>query len=40
MLAGQNGYDTGFVVADVVAEYLEHLGTIEEYQKAKRIIGY
>ena len=40
MLAGKNGYDTGFVVADVVAEYLEHLGTIEEYQKAKRIIGY
>ena len=40
MLEGKNGYDTGFVVADVVVGYIEELGTIEDYQKAKRIIGY
>lgn len=31
MLAGKNGYDTGFVAADVVVSYVEHLGTITDY---------
>ncbi|MGM0640226.1 MAG: 5'-nucleotidase C-terminal domain-containing protein [Thermotogota bacterium] len=39
MLEDKNGYDTGYVVADVVVGYIKELGTIEEYEKAERIIG-
>jgi 5'-nucleotidase/UDP-sugar diphosphatase len=39
MLEDKNGYDTGFVVADIVVEYIQKLGTIEDYHKAERVIG-
>ncbi|HPE68495.1 MAG TPA: 5'-nucleotidase C-terminal domain-containing protein [Thermotogota bacterium] len=32
------GYDTGFVLADVVKQYLEKLGTIESYDDSQRTI--
>jgi 5'-nucleotidase/UDP-sugar diphosphatase len=38
MLKGLNGYDTGFVAADVLKEYIMHLGTIENSNIEKRII--
>ncbi len=33
-----DGYDTGFVDADVMREYVEHLGTIESYDDSQRMI--
>ncbi|WGS65997.1 5'-nucleotidase C-terminal domain-containing protein [Marinitoga aeolica] len=38
MLKGKKGYDTGFVLADVVKEYIQKLGTIENYDNAPRIM--
>ena len=37
MLKGKNGYDTGFVLADVVKDYIKELGTIENYDSKNRI---
>ena len=34
----EKGYDTGFVLADVVKDYIAHLGTIEEYTDEARYI--
>jgi len=33
-----NGYDTGFVDADVMREYIIHLGTIEGYDGSQRMV--
>ncbi len=33
---GDKGYDTGFVAADVLRGYIEHLGTITEYTSEAR----
>jgi 5'-nucleotidase/UDP-sugar diphosphatase len=33
---GDKGYDTGFVAADVLRGYIEHLGIITEYTSEAR----
>lgn len=38
MLKEAKGYDTGFVVADVLKEYIQHLGTIENYDNEPRVV--
>lgn len=38
MLSGLSGYDTGFVMADIVKDYIGSLGTITDYSKRARII--
>lgn len=35
-IAAETGYDTGFVMADVVVKYVEHLGTISDYTSEAR----
>ncbi|ACR79611.1 MULTISPECIES: bifunctional UDP-sugar hydrolase/5'-nucleotidase [Kosmotoga] len=38
MLKGLEGYDTGFVLADVVMEYISEISPITEYDDAPRVI--